>query len=392
MVLNSGNKICYYFVTFIHLRPKPTIMAKRVKTPVRIRTKELSNGTKSIYLDIYHNGERRYEFLKLYLNPGRDPLTKIANENAMTAAIAIQAERIKQLTNEAAGIKINKDNTTLQQYVLDRIATKDKQSKTHTHLEALIYHLNNFTRKPIRIADIDKKFIEDFLSHIATFVLPGKDRPMKETTQSHQVRALRTMLNSALQDGIISANPFDRIPTEDLPKIRTEDRCYLTAEEVKLLEDNISEPTHHAFLFSCYTGLRISDICHMRWENIATNDSRLVIRKIIIKNKKFIDLPLNAKATAHLPERKEDNAAVFDLPSLKTINSHIKKLCAEVGIKKKVSFHTARHTFATMALTLGADIYTVSELLGHADISTTQIYAKIVDAKKEKAVDLFDKL
>lgn len=62
-----------------------------------------------------------------------------------------------------------------------------------------------------------------------------------------------------------------------------------------------------------------------------------------------------------------------------------------VGITKQISFHTARHTFATMMLTLGADIYTTSKLLGHSRISTTEIYAKIIDKKKDKAMNLIDK-
>ena len=68
-----------------------------------------------------------------------------------------------------------------------------------------------------------------------------------------------------------------------------------------------------------------------------------------------------------------------------------KEWAKAAGIKKNISFHTARHTFATMMLTLGADIYTTSKLLGHSRISTTEIYAKIVDKKKDEAMGLIDK-
>ena len=92
---------------------------------------------------------------------------------------------------------------------------------------------------------------------------------------------------------------------------------------------------------------------------------------------------------------KEGSSAteyVFDLPSVVAANGDIKRWARKAGISKNVSFHTARHTFATLLITQGADLYTTSKLLGHTNISTTQIYASIVDEKKWRAVRLLDKL
>ena len=80
-----------------------------------------------------------------------------------------------------------------------------------------------------------------------------------------------------------------------------------------------------------------------------------------------------------------------DLKSLHTINRHLAAWVLKAGIKKHVTFHTARHTFGTMMITLGADLYTTSKLMGHSRISTTEIYAKIVDKKKDEAMGLIDK-
>lgn len=83
---------------------------------------------------------------------------------------------------------------------------------------------------------------------------------------------------------------------------------------------------------------------------------------------------------------------MFNLPSKDTIYKDIKKWAAAAKITKKVSFHTARHTFATMMMTLGTDLYTTSKLLGHTNVRTTQIYAKIVDKQMDDAVNLLDGL
>ena len=110
------------------------------------------------------------------------------------------------------------------------------------------------------------------------------------------------------------------------------------------------------------------------------------------KTKAPIYLPLSPEALRWMPERgnKSSQDNVFDLPSAAAVNVLIKPWAKAAGINKHFTFHTARHTFATMMLTLGADIYTVSKLLGHTKVETTQIYAKIINKKKDDAVSLID--
>ena len=103
---------------------------------------------------------------------------------------------------------------------------------------------------------------------------------------------------------------------------------------------------------------------------------------------------MSAEAVKWLPEKRgiDDNDTIFHLPGDGYLNKLLREWAAECGIKKHVTFHTARHSNATMLLTLGADVYTVSKLLGHTQIKTTQIYAKIVDKKKDEAVNLIPSL
>ena len=96
-----------------------------------------------------------------------------------------------------------------------------------------------------------------------------------------------------------------------------------------------------------------------------------------------------------LPERtdEDDEGLVFgDLPSAPTVAEILNDWAKAAKIDKHVTYHTSRHTFGTMMLTAGADLYTTSKLMGHADVRTTQIYAKIIDSKKIEAVNLVDKM
>ena len=110
------------------------------------------------------------------------------------------------------------------------------------------------------------------------------------------------------------------------------------------------------------------------------------------KTKEPIYLPLSPEALKWMPERGEKTSEdhVFDLPSPTMINTLLKPWAKAAGIDKRFSFHTSRHTFATMLLTLGADLYTVSKLLGHSQIKNTQVYAEIINRRKVEAVNLAD--
>ena len=179
----------------------------------------------------------------------------------------------------------------------------------------------------------------------------------------------------------------------DKPKTIMTERSFLTLEELRLLQGHPYGPekVRQAFFFSCFTGLRWSDIKSLTWENIKKDGDSWAIAKRTIKTGEWVFNPLNDEAKSFLPSEADSvNGLVFDLPTASAANADLKRWAKVAGIEKKVSFHTARHTFATLMLTLGADLYTTSKLLGHTNIATTQIYAKIVDEKKAKAVSLMN--
>lgn len=142
------------------------------------------------------------------------------------------------------------------------------------------------------------------------------------------------------------------------------------------------------------SGRRASDVERLRWCDLTESDGRVWLSITVKKTQKPLSLPLSHTACAVLPPRngKSANEPIFDLPAEQTMNKRLKDWAKAAGVNKKLSLHTARHTFATLLLTQGADVYTVSKLLGHSSVQTTQIYARIVDKKKEQAVDLLDNL
>ncbi len=218
----------------------------------------------------------------------------------------------------------------------------------------------------------------------ATFIKPA--------TQANYYRCFSGALNAAVRAEIILSNPFDKIASVDKIRVPESAREYLTIDEVKQLiaTECKRENVKNAFLFSCFCGLRISDIFAITWGQITQDGEQMRLQLKMQKTKDPLYLPISEQAQKYMPKRGTASAesAIFDLPTGQCCNSIIKDWAKAAGITKKVSFHVARHTFATMMLTLGADLYTTSKLLGHADIETTQIYAKIVNKKKDEAVNL----
>ncbi|MBQ7424507.1 MAG: integrase catalytic domain-containing protein, partial [Prevotella sp.] len=156
-----------------------------------------------------------------------------------------------------------------------------------------------------------------------------------------------------------------------------------------------NEQVKKAFIFSCFCGLRLSDVRTLTWNKIhkMPDGKTLYVHVFMQKTQKPLNVPLSGEALKVLEEKKNPDEPIFKLPtSDATINYHIKNWVKNGHIDKTISFHCSRHTFATMMLTLGADLYTTSKLLGHANVTTTQIYSKIIDKKKTEAVSLVDEL
>ena len=371
---------------------KPT----KVKEPVRLRTKKLANGSQSLYLDIYRFGKRTYEYLKMYLIPETDYNARLQNQATMNAANAIKSKRIIELTNGEAGIE-----TKERVYLLDWMKTyKENQAKRGKkdgyQISKTISILRDYAGERMLMDQIDKTFCQNYLDYLQTEYRSNKGKRVTNFTLHTYYRVLNGALNAAVRAEIIKSNPFTKISNSDKIRLPESKRSYMTIDEVRALIDTPmeNEAIKDAYLFSCFCGLRISDIIRLQWKDVFVDGGQYRLSVSMQKTKEPIYLPLSSEALKWMPERgnKTPEDKVFDLPSPNTINILIKPWAKAAGISKRFTFHTARHTFATMMLTLGADLYTTSKLLGHADVKMTQVYAKIINKKKDDAVNLVNGL
>ncbi len=371
---------------------KPT----KVKEPVRLRTKKLANGSQSLYLDIYRFGKRTYEYLKMYLIPETDYNAKMQNQATLTAANAIKSKRIIELTNGEAGIE-----TKERVYLLDWMNTyKENQAKRGKkdgyQISKTISILKDYAGERVLMDQIDKTFCQNYLDYLQTEYRSNKGKRVTNFTLHTYYRVLNGALNAAVRAEIIKSNPFTKISNSDKIRLPESKRSYMTIEEVRALiaTPMKNEEVKSAYLFSCFCGLRISDIIRLQWKDVFIDSGQCRLSVSMQKTKEPIYLPLSSEALKWMPERgnKTPEDRVFDLPSPNMVNILIKPWAKAAGINKRFTFHTARHTFATMMLTLGADLYTTSKLLGHADVKMTQVYAKIINKKKDEAVNLVNGL
>ena len=371
--------------------------AKNTKEPVRLREKELANGVRSLYLDIYVSGKRSYEFLKLYLIPETNPQAKVQNENTMRAANTIKLNRILEITNNKAGLK----NTSIRAKVLlkdwmetfrqaqEQKGVKD-QKLIHNTVHALTaYNIN------VAMRDVNRDYIIGLTNFLRNDYRSPRGKKLKDYSVINYLGCLRNALNMAVREDVIADNPIMKLSAQDKVKAPESQREFLTIEEVQKLEVTDSPYPHikQAFLFACYTGLRCSDVRSITWGKIVKDGEKYRLHTVMFKTKRPFYIPLSKKAMQWMPERgdKTDDDLIFEnIPVQVNTKLYLQPWLDKAGITKPITFHCSRHTFGTMMLTLGADIYTTSKLMGHTKVEVTQIYAKIINKKKDDAVSLID--
>lgn len=363
---------------------------QKVKEPIRLRTKELADGSKSLYLDIYRNGKRTYEYLKMYLIPETDSNARRQNETTMAAANAIKSKRIIELTSGEAGIVNHRDKVYLLDWMKTYKESQEKRGKKGiSQIKSVTGILKEYAGERFTLDRIDLAFCQGYVDYMLTTYRP-KGKLIAASTRNTYYQIFNGALNAAVRAKRILRNPFNEMDKSEKPKMPESVRSYMTIEEVRALiaTPMQNERVKNAYLFSCFCGLRISDIIGLKWKDIFVDNGQVRLSVAMQKTKEPIYLPLSNEALKWMPERgdKAADEHVFELPT--SVNQLLKPWAKAAGISKRFSFHTGRHTFATMMLTLGADLYTVSKLLGHTSVKMTQVYAKIVNKKKDDAVNL----
>lgn len=368
------------------------------KEPIKLRQRKTSAGNVSLYLDIYLNGERSYEYLKLYLVPEKTREDKKKNMETLKLAEAIRSKRIVELQNGEFGFKSQYAEETLFFDYYEAMCAKrlGEESKGNWgNWRSCLKHLEKYEpNRKITFAKITPEWVKGFRDYLekeacawgSDFRNRIKDHPLSRNSKLSYFNKLRACLNQAFDDRIIARNPIRGI---DGFKPEEGTRMYLTIEEVKLLAETECEYPRikDAFLFSCLTGLRRSDVLRLTWKDIQKQGdfTRIIFRQKKTKGLEYLDI--SEQAAELLGERGKADEQIFtDIHTPGCTNEAIKRWVLKAGIHKNITFHCARHTFAVMMLDLGTDIYTVSKLLGHRELNTTQIYAKVLDKNKQAAV------
>lgn len=377
----------------------------KVKEPVRIREKRLNDGNVSLYLDMYYRGARRKEGLKLYLVPETDATAKLQNKNTRKLAEQIKAQRILDIQQNGLvnWEDVKKARMTLsawvELYTSDECGLTPSSMRSKRNAQARVEQYLLYIGKPdLALKEVDKAFCKGFIAFLKTCTFNNGKKTLGSTTCRIFVNRLAAALNKAVHEGLIDRNPFKQLETKEKPQKRSTMREFLTIEELRSL---IATPCRYeivkkAFLFSCFTGLRYSDMKTLKWSEIhtAADGKTLYIEHEQIKTKNRVTIPLSDEAMKWLPRRAKDKDTVFHQLRITstTVEVVLGEWVQEAGIQKHITYHVARHTAATLLLTLGADLYTVSKILGHQSIKMTEVYAKIVDKKKIETMNLVNNL
>ncbi|MBS7232414.1 site-specific integrase [Flavobacterium psychroterrae] len=269
---------------------------------------------------------------------------------------------------------------------------EQRSTSTYRKYDIVYRHLSEFIQ--LRYYRPDMAFREltpDFIREFDFFL--RIDKECTHNTLCVYTMPVIRMVELAIKKGLIRKNPFEDYEIT----MNEKDRGYLLKEDVeKILVHNANkrfELVRDLFVFSCFTGLSYADIKKLKRSNI---QSFFDGHQWIISRRKKTDNASNVRLL-EIPKRIIEkyvgvmrNELVFPTPSNPTCNTHIRKIIeqAEIFSENKIGFHTARHTFGTMFLTEGVPLESLSKMMGHKNISTTQIYAKITSQKISKDMDL----
>lgn len=406
-------------------------------TKVSLRRKRISKGRLSLYLDFYpaitnkETGEKtRREFLGMYIFEDKNELKKEIklkeqkghetkslkqvyktlsplqapdkhhNTETLRLAKIIQQKRENYLNKPEIYSAFEKEQLRLkeleEQSFLDYFETlteKKNGSNYKTWLTVLDY-LKKYSGGQLKFKDLSEHRLEDFKSYLlSTNGLKRKDQQLSQNTASSYFNKVKAALKSAYQAGILQTDLNAKI--KPLKTVETR-REHLSLEELNsLVKTPCNAPLlKRAALFSALTGLRFSDLKKMTWKELEfINGQGYVLNFNQQKTKGVEVLPIPDQAYELTEGLENPRLMPHDELVFKGLrysayhNRHLFQWIGAAGITKNISFHNFRHSYAVLQLYNGTDIYTVSKMLGHKSLKTTQVYAKIVDDAKRKAAN-----
>ena len=369
---------------------------------IKVRLRETKSGF-SIYLDLFSKGKRQREWLEPKLSGKESDWEE--DKAKLLFAKYLRNEKEKDMYQNHHNFKLidKSDEIIFVDYYIKITETKNKVNKTHwkSSLNWFKQFLKEYGYSELlTLADIEreKKISSDYVDFLCK-------QSFKDITANGYLKIYKALLNHAIKDELISRNPAKYVSI----KVEETKKDFLILDELKLLE--ITEcPNRHirnAFLFACYTGLRLSDIMNLKFSDIEkiNTTNEIDFTKIDVtdkqinvkmqKTKKYVTIPIINKAMEIINEQRDvqENDNIFSLPQKNWVSIKLKNWFAKAGIKKKITFHSSRHTFVTLLILSGVDIYIVSKLCGHSSVKITEsAYANLIDSKRFNEMQKFSNL
>lgn len=365
---------------------------------VHLRKKKIANGKESLYLDFYppiKGGDgkpTRREYLNKYIyeNP-KNADEKLHNKENLIVAEGIKNKREKEILNEQDGIfnTQNKKRDFIAFFEILCEKRKEKEGNYGNWLSALQY-LRAFTSGKCKMGDLTEDFCNNFKEYLsqANRLNTVKGLKLSQNSALSYFNKFRCAVNEAFDARLLNKNPLTYV--KGIKEQETK-REFLTLEELQLLAKTECDLTalKNVALFSGLTGLRWSDISKLKWGDIQQTGKEYFVHIMQKKTSEVIMHPISDNAVKLLGERSNPNEVIFEgLKYSDSNNDKIKRWILKAGINKKITLHNFRHTYAILLLNSGIDIYTVCKMMGHTNIKTTMIYAKVLTETKVKAANV----
>ena len=399
---------------------------------VSLRKKIISGNRQSLYLDFYppitdpKTGEStRRQFLGMYVFIDKDevrkdikeneqhgkntkvlaelykkvkalnPIEKAHNDQTLSLGHSLRQKRENEINKpeiysgyEKQQLKIKEQGEKSFIEYFWKLADKRTDSNRSNWVSAYNY-LEAFTKGNLKFEDLNETICNDFKEYLLSAKSMRSDKTtLAQNSAGSYFNKFKAALKQAYKDKYLQYDLNIRI---DQIKVSETRRSFLTLEELNsLVRTACKNPVlKNAAIFSAVTGLRFSDIEKLVWselEYIEGNGYFIQFRQQKTEGEEM--MPISDQAFSLLGERKALTDKVFNgLNYSAYSNKDLAKWIGAAGITKDITFHCFRHTYATLQLSCGTDIYTVSKMLGHRDLKTTQIYAKIISPTKRDAAN-----
>lgn len=357
-----------------------------IKVKIRYRYSEKSNVF-SLFLQYWNHTTQtnEYHFTKRYIYGIQDQYKE--DKQKVKEAGRIRDEYRKgMLKAEAAGNPVSLSTPVAYKKLIDYFQEKldelDKRGNTYASYNNCLNYVKKSNLRNLALRNVTEGDCRNFSKFLK--------QNLYINSSIFYFQVLKIILNKAVtEDKLIQVNPAVNIKVGKKEDSKKE---FLLEHEIKKLIDTPIAQKYsdikNAFLFSCYTGLRLCDVSQIKFTDI--QNGYLVFRQQKTKNINRVPIKGTSQRITEKQRKVKKTGLIFGLDrqfSNMKINNILKKWIAEAGIEKHIFFHCSRNSFATLMLTNGVDVYTVTKLMGHKNVAMTEEYLNLIDKKRDEAID-----